>query len=453
MFKKVLIANRGEIALRVIRACRELGISTVAVFSEADRDAVYLDLADEKICIGPASPTDSYLNISQIISAAEITNADAIHPGYGFLAENPYFAEVCATCGITFIGPSSKVISAMGDKVRARRMMMKTGIPVIPGSENVLTGPDEAVKVARKIKYPVLLKAVAGGGGRGMRLANSETGLREGYVQAQQEASQAFGNGDLYLEKALNSPRHIEFQIMADSEGNTVYLPERECSIQRRHQKLVEESPSVAVDSKLRRRMGHTAVRAAKKSKYVTCGTVEFLLDTKGNFYFMEMNTRIQVEHPVTELVSGVDLVKMQILLAAGEKLKTQQDDVRISGHTIECRINCEDPNNDFMPSTGEITRLILPGGPGIRVDTHIYQGYNVLPFYDSMLAKLISKGRTREEAISRMRRALDEFVVEGVKTTVPFHKLVINDEFFQKGKIDTGFVQKRIYPASSTPS
>jgi len=453
MFKKVLIANRGEIALRVIRACRELGISTVAVFSEAERDAAYLNLADEKICIGPASPTDSYLNISQIISAAEITHADAIHPGYGFLAENPYFAEVCTTCGITFIGPSSKVISAMGDKVRARRMMMKAGIPIIPGSENVLTGPDEAVKVARKIKYPVLLKAVAGGGGRGMRFANNETELRKGYVQAQQEASLAFGNGDLYLEKALDSPRHIEFQIVADSEGNTIYLPERECSIQRRHQKLVEESPSVAVDSKLRRRMGHVAVRAARKSKYVTCGTVEFLLDTKGNFYFMEMNTRIQVEHPVTELVSGVDLVKMQILLAAGEKLTLEQDNVQIVGHTVECRINCEDPNNNFMPSTGKITRLILPGGPGIRIDTHIYQGYDVLPFYDSMLAKLISRGRTREEAISRMRRALDEFVVEGIKTTIPFHKLVINDEFFQKGKIDTGFVQERIYPASPAPS
>jgi acetyl-CoA carboxylase biotin carboxylase subunit len=446
MFKKILIANRGEIALRIIRACREMGIKTVAVHSEADNDSLHVRFADESVCIGPGPSDESYLNIPNIISAAEITGADAIHPGYGFLAENTYFAEVCESCNITFIGPSKEVILKMGDKCKARNTMEKAGVPIIPGSRGTISKIDDAVKLARKIKYPVVVKASAGGGGKGMRIVQNEEGLKNAVTICQSEAKAAFGREEVYLEKYIPEPRHVEFQIIGDKKGNIIYLPERDCSIQRRHQKLIEESPSPGVNSKLRRKMGHAAIKAAKAVNYTTVGTVEFLLDNDGDFYFMEMNTRIQVEHPVTELVSGIDLVKMQIKLAAGEKLNLDQDDIKIYGNVIECRINAEDPDRDFLPSSGVISNYILPGGPGVRIDTGIYQGYNISPFYDSMIAKLIVIGDNRQEAIARMERALGEFVIEGVRTTIPFHAKVMADEYFRRGEVNTNFIQERIF-------
>jgi acetyl-CoA carboxylase biotin carboxylase subunit len=446
MFKKILIANRGEIALRIIRACREMGIKTVAVHSEADNDSLHVRFADESVCIGPGPSDESYLNIPNIISAAEITGADAIHPGYGFLAENTYFAEVCESCNITFIGPSKEVILKMGDKCKARKEMEKAGVPIIPGSRGTISKIDDALKLARKIKYPVVVKASAGGGGKGMRIVQNEEGLKNAVTICQSEAKAAFGREEVYLEKYIPEPRHVEFQIIGDKKGNIIYLPERDCSIQRRHQKLIEESPSPGVNSKLRRKMGHAAIKAAKAVNYTTVGTVEFLLDNDGDFYFMEMNTRIQVEHPVTELVSGIDLVKMQIKLAAGEKLNLDQDDIKIYGNVIECRINAEDPDRDFLPSSGVISNYILPGGPGVRIDTGIYQGYNISPFYDSMIAKLIVIGDNRQEAIARMERALGEFVIEGVRTTIPFHAKVMADEYFRRGEVNTNFIQERIF-------
>jgi len=446
MFKKVLIANRGEIALRIIRACREMGIKTVAVHSEADKDSLHTKFADESICIGPGPSDESYLNIPNIISAAEITGADAIHPGYGFLAENTYFAEVCESCNITFIGPSKEVILKMGDKCKARKAMEKAGVPIIPGSRGTIPKIDDALKLARKIKYPVVVKASAGGGGKGMRIVQNEEALKNAVMTCQSEAKAAFGSEEVYLEKYIPEPRHVEFQILGDRKGNIIYLPERDCSIQRRHQKLIEESPSPAVNSKLRRKMGHAAVKAAKAVKYTTVGTIEFLLDKNGDFYFMEMNTRIQVEHPVTELVCGVDLVKMQIRLAAGEKLNLEQDKIKIYGNAIECRINAEDPDKDFLPCAGTISNYILPGGPGVRIDTGIYPGYTISPFYDSMIAKLIVIGNNRQEAIARMERALGEFVLDGVKSTIPFHAKVMADESYRKGEVNTNFIQERIF-------
>jgi len=446
MFKKVLIANRGEIALRIIRACREMGVKTVAVHSEVDKDSLHVKFADESVCIGPGPSDESYLNIPNIISAAEITGADAIHPGYGFLAENTYFAEVCESCNITFIGPSKEVILNMGDKCKARKTMEKAGVPIVPGSKGTISKMEDAVKLAKKIKYPVVVKASAGGGGKGMRIVQSEESLKNAVMTCQSEAKAAFGKEEVYLEKYISQPRHIEFQILGDRKGKIIYLPERDCSIQRRHQKLIEESPSPAVDSKLRRKMGHAAIKAAKAVKYTTVGTVEFLLDDDENFYFMEMNTRIQVEHPVTELVCGIDLVKMQIRLAAGEKLNIDQDKIEICGNAIECRINAEDPDKDFLPSSGTIGNFLLPGGPGVRVDTCIYPGYSITPFYDSMIAKVIVLGCNRPEAIARMERALGEFVIDGIKTTIPFHARVMGDEAYRRGEVNTNFVQERIF-------
>ncbi len=451
MFKKILIANRGEIAVRIIRACRELGVKTVAVHSEVDTESLHVAFADESVCIGPGPSIESYLNIPNIISAAEITKSDAIHPGYGFLAENTYFAEVCESCNITFIGPSKEVILKMGDKIRAKKVMEKSGVPVIPGSKGAIRDVRDALKIAKKIKYPVIIKASAGGGGKGMRIVQNSEALKNAIIMAQTESKAAFGNDEVYLEKYFNEPKHIEFQVMADRHGNVVYLPERDCSIQRRHQKLVEESPSVAIDSKLRRRMGQIAARATKAIKYHTVGTVEFLLDKKKNFYFMEMNTRIQVEHPVSELITGIDLIKTQIRLANGEKLNLQQDKVKIRGHAIECRVNAEDPAKDFMPSSGTVTKFVLPGGPGVRVDTGVYSNYTIPPYYDSMVAKLLVLGHNREEAIIRMKRALSEFIVEGIKTTIPFHQKVMASSYFQKGEIYTNFLQKRILPEKNS--
>ncbi len=446
MFKKILIAKRGEIAVRIIRACKELGIKTVAVHSEADNDALHVRFSDESVCIGPGPSMESYLNIPNIISAAEISSADAIHPGYGFLAENTYFAEVCESCGIKFIGPSKEAILKMGDKAEARKIVKKKGIPIIPGSEGTISNIEEAMKLASKIKYPVIIKAAAGGGGKGMRVVQNEGALRNAVMTAQNEAQASFNNGEVYMEKYIEEPRHIEFQILGDKKGEVVYLPERDCSIQRRHQKLIEESPSTAVNLKLRKKMGQAACRIAKAVEYVTVGTVEFLLDKKDNFYFVEMNTRIQVEHPVSELVTGIDLVKEQIRLANGEKLSFKQDDVTIRGHAIECRINAEDPDTDFMPSCGRITNCILPGGPGIRVDTHVYSGYQMPPFYDSMIAKLLVLNENRQGAIVKMQRALSEFVIEGIKTTIPFHQKVMENAFFKKGEVYTNFINRRIW-------
>ncbi|MFH1784377.1 MAG: acetyl-CoA carboxylase biotin carboxylase subunit [bacterium] len=445
MFKKILIANRAEIALRVIRACKEMGILTVAIHSEADKDCLHVKNADESICIGPAESNASYLNIPNIISAAEVSGADAIHPGYGFLAENAYFAEVCESCGIKFIGPSKDVIVKMGDKSQARKTMRKAGVPIIPGSEGIVSKIEDAVKICKKIKYPVVVKASAGGGGKGMRIVQNEEALENAMLTAQAEAKAAFGKADLYIEKFIEEPRHIEFQIMADVKGNIIYLPERDCSIQRRHQKLLEESPSPSVSTKLRKRMGKAACKVAKAVKYVTVGTVEFLVDKKGDFYFMEMNTRIQVEHPVTELVTGIDLVKEQIRLAAGGKIDIDQDDIKIRGHALECRINAEDPNKDFIPIPGVVTQFIAPGGFGVRVDSHLYAGYEIPTYYDSLIAKLITFGRNRQESIEHMQRALGEFVIEGIKTTIPFHQRVLNNAFFRKGEVYTNFIQKRL--------
>lgn len=445
MFKKILIANRGEIALRIIRACREMGIRTVAVHSEEDRLSLHTKMADESVCIGPAQSSESYLNIPNIISAAEITGADAIHPGYGFLAENSYFAEVCESCNIKFIGPSKEAILRMGDKVQARAIMAKAGVPIIPGSQGVISTAEEALKLVRKIKYPVIVKAAGGGGGKGMRIVQNEEALKNAILTAQNEAKRAFGNPEVYIEKYIEEPRHIEFQIMADAKGDVIYLPERDCSIQRRYQKLLEESPSTFISQKLRKKMGKAACRAARAVKYVTVGTVEFLVDNEGDYYFMEMNTRIQVEHPVSELVTGIDLVKEQIRLAAGERLSIDQDDLKIRGHAIECRINAEDSEKDFIPSPGKITKFVVPGGPGLRVDTHAYTDYVIPPYYDSLIAKILTHGHNREEAIIRMQRALHEFNIEGIKTTIPFHKRILENQYFKKGEVFTNFIQKRI--------
>jgi acetyl-CoA carboxylase biotin carboxylase subunit len=444
VFKKVLIANRGEIALRVIWACKELGLKTVAVFSEADRNQLHVKFADQAICIGPARSKDSYLSVPAIISAAEITGADAIHPGYGFLAESAYFAEVCEACRITFIGPSPQAIRLMGDKSRAKKAMIKAGVPVVPGSPGVLESEEQAVGVAKEIGFPVIVKASAGGGGRGMRIVREAKDLSGAFRAAQAEATAAFGVPDLYIEKFIDQPRHIEIQVMADQRGNIVSLHERECSIQRRHQKLIEEAPSPAalMNEKLRRRMGKTATDAAAAVNYSNAGTIEFLLDAAGNYYFMEMNTRIQVEHGVTELVTGRDLVKEQILVAAEQALSFRQADIVLSGHALECRINAEDPRT-FAPSPGLIKHFWAPGGPGIRVDTFAHEGCEVPPHYDSMVAKLMTHGRDRNEAIARMRRALDAMVVEGIKTTIPLQRQLMDDGDFIAGKLDTGFMER----------
>jgi acetyl-CoA carboxylase biotin carboxylase subunit len=453
MFKKILIANRGEIAVRIIRAAREMGIKTVAVHSEADRASRHVQIADESVCIGPAPATESYLNIPNIISAAEISGADAIHPGYGFLSENTYFADVCESCHIHFIGPSKDAIERMGNKAAARETMRKAGVPIIPGSDGIINAEDPGLpKLAKKIGYPVIVKAVAGGGGKGMRVVANEEALIPAIQMAQSEAKAAFGNGDVYIEKYLEKPRHIEIQIVADSKGRVIYLPERECSIQRRHQKLIEESPSLAVDSGLRRKMGKAARRAAQAVNYVTVGTVEFLLDTHGNFYFLEMNTRIQVEHTVTEMVTGLDLVKEQIRLAAGERINYDRDDYPAVGHAIEVRINAEDPDHDFRPSPGTLKQVILPGSPGVRVDTHVYAGYTIPTYYDSLLAKLIVLGENRAAAINRMERAIGEFTIEGVKTTLPLFARIMKHEVYRRGEAYTDFVQKYMStPANGT--
>lgn len=443
MYSKILIANRGEIALRIIRACQELGVKTVAVYSEADADALHVRFADEVVCIGPPNSTDSYLNMVRIISAAEVTGAEAVHPGYGFLAENPEFAEICESCNIQFIGASADVIRKMGNKSEAKKTMKKAGVPVIPGSEGVITDLAHAKKLGKEVSYPVMLKAVAGGGGRGMRLVNNEDALEMNFMMASAEAEGAFGNADLYMEKFIANPRHIEIQVMVDTQGNIVHYGERECSIQRRHQKLVEEAPSTAVDHELRIKMGELAVKGCKQVNYVGAGTIEFLLDEDKNFYFMEMNTRIQVEHPVTEMVYNRDLLKDQIRVSAGEPLGYTQNDVKMGGHAIECRINAEDWERNFLPNPGLIEDVHFPGGPGIRVDTHVYAGYNIPPYYDSLVAKLIAYGKDRNEAIVRLRRSLDEFVIEGIKTTIPFHRKLIDHEKFISGEFDTGFLER----------
>ena len=443
MFSKILIANRGEIALRIIRAAHEMGIRTVAVYSQADRNSLHVRFADEAICIGQASATNSYLNIPAIISAAEITDVEAIHPGYGFLAENAHFAEICESCKITFIGPTPENMRLMGDKMAARTTMQKAGLPIVPGSRSVIKNKEEALKTAKSIGYPVIIKAAAGGGGKGMRICHNDLTLVSSLLTAQTEAEANFGNSSVYIEKYIERPRHIEVQIIADRSGHIVQLGERDCSIQRRHQKLLEESPSAVVDSKMRRKLGEMVLKGMKSINYVSAGTIEFLLDEKtGNFYFMEMNTRIQVEHPVTEMVCGIDLIKEQIRVAAGEKLKFNQDNVQLRGAAIECRINAEDPDNNFMPSPGKIESLIIPGGPNVRVDTHIYAGYEVPAYYDSLVAKLIVYGNNRQEAIKTMRRALSEFYIAPIKTTIPFHLKLMDNPLFKKGDISTHFVQ-----------
>jgi len=445
MFKKILIANRGEIALRIIRACREMDIETVAVFSEADRDALHVREADQAICIGPHPSARSYLNIPNIISAAELTDVDAIHPGYGFLSENARFAEICESCGITFIGPSPKAIETMGDKATARKTMIEAGVPVVPGSKEVLTDVESASVLAKEIGYPVMIKASAGGGGKGMRIAQNPKELAKSIQAAQSEAQAAFGNSEIYLEKYVEEPRHIEFQILADKHGNVIHLGERDCSLQRRNQKLLEEAPSSALTPELRQAMGEAAVKAAKAANYSSAGTIEFLLDKHGNYYFIEMNTRIQVEHPVTELITGIDLLKAQIRVAAGETLGIKQEDVQIRGWAMECRINAENSEKNFMPSPGTIEFYHPPGGPGVRVDSAAYQGYTIPPYYDSMVGKLIVWGADREEAIQRMKRALEEFYIEGVHTTIPFHLKVLDNAFFRRGEVYTNFIQRRI--------
>jgi len=441
MFKKILIANRGEIALRVIVACRELGIKTVAVYSEADENSLHVRFADEDVCIGPPRSTDSYLNVPSIISAAEITGADAIHPGYGFLSESAYLAEVCEACHIRFIGPDPNVIKLMGDKARARRAMKKAGLPMLPGSDGPVEGEEKALKIARDIGYPVIIKAVAGGG-RGMRVVRKPDDLGNALRTATREAEAAFGVGDVYIEKYLENPRHIEFQILGDHHGNVVHLGERECSIQRRHQKLIEESPSPGLTDKVRRKMGSLVVDAARAVQYTNAGTFEFLMDGEGKFFFMEANTRLQVEHPVTEMVTGVDIVKEQIRIAAGERLSFKQSEVTFTGHSIECRVNAEDPVT-FTPSPGVIHAWSVPGGPGVRVDTFAHAECTVSPYYDSMIAKIIVHGRDRQEAIARMRRTLEMSVVEGIKTTIPLHLKIMAEPDFAAGKLSTAFMDR----------
>lgn len=440
MFKKVLIANRGEIALRIIRVCKQFGIKTVAVYSQADRDSLHVRFADEAVCIGPPSGKESYLKIPRIIAAAEITGAEAIHPGYGFLAENASFAEICKTSGIKFIGPSPEMITAMGDKALAKETMKKAGVPVVPGSEGVVQDVEEAKKLAKEIGLPVIIKAVAGGGGRGMRIVRDEAEMDTSFKTAQHEAETGFGNPAVYIEKYVEQPRHIEIQVFGDQHENVIHFGERDCSVQRRHQKLIEESPSPFVDEKLRVKMGEAAVKGCKAVNYEGAGTIEFLVDRNKNFYFMEMNTRIQVEHPVTEEVTGHDLIKLQLRVAAGEKLPRKK--IRREGHAIECRINAEDPANGFRPNPGRVTDFHMPGGFGVRVDTHCYAGYVVPPFYDSLLAKLVVYAQTRDGAIQKMAGALDEFTIQGIKTTIPFHRQVMQDERFIGGKFDTSFLE-----------
>jgi acetyl-CoA carboxylase biotin carboxylase subunit len=441
LFKKILIANRGEIAVRVIRACKEMGIGCVSIYSEADRESLHVKLADEAICVGPASPLESYLNIPAIIAAAEVTGAQAIHPGYGFLAENAYFSEVCQANNIVFIGASPDNIRLMGNKSEAKKTMRKFKVPCVPGSEGVVSSESELKKIIEETGFPIIIKASAGGGGKGMRVVESETELKKSYAMAVQEAKSAFGNGDVYVEKFIENPRHIEIQILSDKSGRAIYLGERDCSIQRRHQKLIEESPSAILDNKLRKKMGEAAIRAAKGIQYQGAGTIEFLVDKHQNFYFMEMNTRIQVEHTVTEMVTTIDLVKQQILIAATNRLELKQSDVMINGHAIELRINAEDHEKNFAPCPGPVHLFLPPGGMGVRTDSYIYPGYVVPPFYDSLLAKLIVWGHDRKEAITRARRALDEFIIDGVKTTIPFHQEVLQHPRFINGNFDTHFV------------
>lgn len=443
MFEKILIANRGEIALRVIRACREMGIRSVAVYSEADETSLHVGYADEHICIGPGPSARSYLNIPAIISAAEISDAEAVHPGYGFLAENAHFAEICESCQIKFIGPPPEAIRAMGDKAAARELMRSRGVPVVEGSDGVVRTKEEALEIAHRIGYPVIVKAAAGGGGKGMKVAHNDVRLVNAFMTAQAEAEAAFGSAEVYIEKYIESPRHVEFQILADSRGNVIHLGERDCTIQRRHQKLIEESPAPRLDPAVRERMGEAAVEAAKAVGYVGAGTVEFLVDRQGGFYFIEMNTRLQVEHPVTEAVTGIDIVKEQIRVAAGQPLSVRQEEVRREGWAIECRINAEDPERDFIPCPGKITFWHPPGGPGVRVDSHVYTEYVIPPFYDSLIAKIICWGADRTEAIARMRRALDELVVDGVPTTVSLHRRILSDDAFARGDYSTDFVQR----------
>jgi acetyl-CoA carboxylase biotin carboxylase subunit len=442
MIQKVLIANRGEIALRIVRACRELGIKTLAVYSEADVQSLHVQLADEAICIGGPRSADSYLKADRIIAAAEIADVDAIHPGYGFLSENAKFAQQCESCNIKFIGPKSKTIQMMGDKSVAKDTVKKVGVPTVPGSDGPVENESEAVKIARKIGYPVIIKAVAGGGGRGMRIAHNDISFAKEYHVARNEAEKAFGNGSVYIEKYIEKPRHIEFQILADSHGKVLHLGERDCSIQRRHQKLIEESPSPFLTPDLRKRMGKFAVKAAEAAEYENAGTIEFLVDAKGNFYFIEMNTRIQVEHPVTEECTGIDLIKQQLLVANGEKLAFDQSDITFEKHAIECRINAEDPARNFVPSPGTIGLYYAPGGHGVRVDSHAYSGYTIPPYYDSMIGKLICFGHDRQTAIQRTYRALNEYLIRGIKTTIPLHKAIMSDPTFIEGKATTAYME-----------
>ena len=442
MIHKVVIANRGEIALRILRACKELGIKTVAVHSDVDSEALHVKLADQSVCIGPAPSSHSYLNMKAILSAAEVTDADAIHPGYGFLSENAEFADICTNCGLTFIGPTAENMRLMGDKISARQTVTKAGVPILPGTKEAVTSVDEAVCIAGEIGYPVIIKATAGGGGRGMKIVHSPASLPNAFAAARSEAQAGFGNPEVYIEKYCERPRHVEIQIMADKHGNVIHLGERDCSIQRRHQKLIEEAPCCVLTEDVRRKMGECAVAAARTVGYSSVGTIEFLLDADSNFYFMEMNTRVQVEHPVTEMVTGIDIIKEQILIAAGQTLRFKQEDIQIRGHAIECRINAEDPEK-FTPSPGLINGYHTPGGLGVRVDSAVYDQYKVLPHYDSMIAKLIVHAETREEAIRRMDRALEEYIIEGIKTTIPFHQKIMNNKDFIEGQIDTGFLER----------
>jgi len=441
MFHKILIANRGEIAIRIIRACKELGIKTVAVYSQADINSLHVKLADESVCIGPASSAKSYLNFNAIISAAELTDAEAIHPGYGFLSENADFAEVCEKCGITFIGPSSESMRVMGDKISARQAVIKQGVPILPGTKESVQTVEDAVRIAKEIGFPVIIKATAGGGGKGMKIVHSPATLANAFSMARAEAQSGFGNPDVYIEKYCEKPRHVEIQILADKHGNVIHLGERDCSIQRRHQKLIEEAPSTVCSPEMREAMGSAAVRAAAAVNYNSVGTVEFLVDKQNNFYFMEMNTRIQVEHPVTEMITGVDIIREQIRSSAGLPLRYKQEDIKINGHAIECRINAEDPHK-FTPCPGKITAYHPPGGLGVRVDSFVYDQYTVVPYYDSMIAKLIVHAETREDAIKRMARALDEYIIEGIKTTILFHKIIMTNKDFIEGNIDTSFLE-----------
>lgn len=446
MFEKILIANRGEIAVRIIRACKELNIRTVAVYSEADANSMHVQLADEAVCIGRAPASESYLRIDRIISAAEITDVDAIHPGYGFLSENVHFAEVCESCNIRFIGPSPQAMSALENKAVSRALARKAGVPVPPGSDGPVETEQEAIDVARRIGYPVMIKAIAGGGGRGMRVAHNDVSLVKGYHTCRTEAEKAFGNSGVYIEKYIENPHHIEFQILADRHGHIIHLGERDCSIQRRNQKVIEETPSPLIEGRfkrLREKMGRAAVKIAEAAQYTNAGTVEFIVDNQGNFYFLEMNKRIQVEHPITEEVTGVDLVQQQILIAMGEPLRLKQSDVHFRGHAIECRINAEDPFDDFRPSPGRVEMYYQPGGRGVRVDTHVYAGYTIPPHYDSMIGKLITHGRDRNEALARMNRALSEYYITGVKTTIGLLQAILQDPNFRKGSYDTGFIER----------